>query len=201
MGKRRVPISLWGWRQNLVAGLTGDVLEIGVGTGENLGYYRRADRVWAIEPDVARAQRARTVAAASPVPITVDVAGAEALPHPNDAFDHVVSSLVFCSVRDQRLALREIQRVLKPGGTLHMVEHVRPQTRWLATLFSAVTPWWRQVAHNCHLDRATVELLQQEGWQVQIHRRRAMFVRLSATFAAIPTPCAGVRPMFRGLVE
>ncbi|MEZ4735604.1 MAG: class I SAM-dependent methyltransferase [Caldilineaceae bacterium] len=179
--KGRGAISIWRWREHLVAELTGDVLEIGVGEGENLRYYRRADRVWAIEPDATRAQRARDVAAASPIPITVDVAGAEALPHPDDAFDHVVSSLVFCSVRDQAQALREIQRVLKPGGTLHMVEHVRPQTQWVAALFRAITPWWRRIAHNCHLDRATIMVLEREGWQVQVHRRRAMFVRLSAT--------------------
>jgi ubiquinone/menaquinone biosynthesis C-methylase UbiE len=83
-------------------------------------------------------------------------------------------------VADQTVALREIRRVLKSGGTLHMVEHVRPQSRWLATLFSAITPWWRRIAHNCHLDRPTIAVLQQEGWQVQVHRRRAMFVRISA---------------------
>jgi len=181
MNKGRSIIGRWRWRERLVAGLTGDVLEIGVGEGENLRYYRQARHVWAIEPSVERAQRAREVAAACPIPMTIDVAGAEALPHADATFDHVVSSLVFCSVADQEQALREIQRVLKAGGTLHMVEHVRPQTRWLATFFRALTPWWRQVAHNCHLDRETVAVLQRAGWQVQIHRRRAMFVRMSAT--------------------
>lgn len=170
-----------GWRKRLVAELQGNILEIGVGEGANLPYYRQASQVWGIEPNAERAQRARVAAAASIIPMTIDVAGAEALPHPDAAFDHVVSSLVFCSVHDQVQALREIRRVLKPGGMLHMVEHVRPQTEWLATLFSAITPWWRQVAHNCHLDRTTIEVLEREGWQVRIHRRRAMFVRLSAT--------------------
>lgn len=170
-----------GWRKRLVAELQGDILEIGVGEGANLRYYRRATQIWGIEPDAERAQRAREAAAASMIPITIDVAGAEALPHPDAAFDHVVSSLVFCSVTDPVQALHEIRRVLKPGGTLHMVEHVRPQSAWLAALFSAITPWWRRVAHNCHLDRTTIEVLEREGWQVRIHRRRAMVVRLSAT--------------------
>lgn len=177
----------WRWRETLVAGLTGDILEIGVGEGANLPYYRRANHVWAIEPDAERAQRAREAAARAVIPVTIDVAGAERLPHPDNAFDHVVSSLVFCSVYDPVQALHEIRRVLKPGGTLHMVEHVRPQTRWVAALFGAITPWWRRIAHNCHLDRATIEVLEREGWQVQIHRRRAMFVRLSATLPSIPT--------------
>jgi ubiquinone/menaquinone biosynthesis C-methylase UbiE len=174
------PRGRWRWREKLVAELTGNVLEIGVGEGANLPYYRQAAHIWAIEPDAKRAQRAQAVAAACTIPITIDVTGAECLPYPDATFDHVVSSLVFCSVTDQVATLREIRRVLKPGGLLHMVEHVRPQTRWLAAFFSALTPWWRQIAHNCHLDRPTIEVLQREGWQVQLHRRRAMVVRMSA---------------------
>ena len=180
MNRSPQPTSGWRWRTRLVADLPGDVLEIGVGAGANLPYYRQATRIWAIEPDADRAQNARTVAATCPIPITIDVAGAERLPYPDAAFDHVVSSLVFCSVADQTVALQEIRRVLKPGGTLHMVEHVRPATRWLANLFSAITPWWRRIAHNCHLDRPTIDVLQRAGWQVRVHRRRAMFVRMSA---------------------
>lgn len=180
MNKKGRSASPWRWRERLVGELTGDVLEIGVGEGANLRHYRQAHQVWGIEPDPTRAQRAQEVAAACPIPVTIDVTGAETLPYPDATFDHVVSSLVFCSVNDQVQVLREIRRVLKPGGTLHMVEHVRPQTRWLAAFFAAMTPRWRRIAHNCHLDRATVEVLQREGWQVQIHRRLAMVVRMSA---------------------
>lgn len=169
------------WRLQLVQDLTGDVLEIGVGAGANLPHYRKAHHVWAIEPDAARAAQAEQVAAQAAVPVTVKVAPAEALPFADDAFDHVVSSLVFCSVADPRLALAEVARVLKPGGTLHMVEHVRPGFAPLGWFFAAVTPAWSRIAGNCHLDRPTLDLLSAEGWEVQVHRRWAMFVRLSAT--------------------
>jgi ubiquinone/menaquinone biosynthesis C-methylase UbiE len=172
--------TIWGWRRRLVGELTGDILEIGVGTGENLAYYRRAQRVWAIEPDPDRAAQAQVAAARQPIPITVDVAPAEQLPYADDSFDVVVSSLVFCSVADQQRALQEIRRVLRPTGLLQMVEHVRPESAWLARFFGAITPWWRQIAHNCHLDRPTIQLLRSEGWQVEIHKRRAVFVRISA---------------------
>lgn len=172
--------TLWGWRRRLVEGLTGDVLEIGVGEGENLPFYANAGRIWAIEPDPTRAARAQAVATQQSIPITIDIAPAEKLPYEAASFDVVVSSLVFCSVADQQQALQEIRRVLRPTGTLEMVEHIRPETRWLATVFQQVTPWWRQIAHNCHLDRRTIDVLHATGWQVQLHRRRAMFVRITA---------------------
>jgi ubiquinone/menaquinone biosynthesis C-methylase UbiE len=108
------------------------------------------------------------------------VAPAEAQPYAAGSFDHVVSSLVFCSVHDPRQALAEVRRVLRPGGVLHMVEHVRPRYPLLAAAAHAITPAWSQVAYNCHLDRPTVDVLHELGWQVQVHRRLGVFVRLSA---------------------
>ena len=169
------------WRERLVQELPGEVLEIGAGSGANLGLYRRAAHVWAIEPDAERAAAAAQAAARAAVPVEVRVASAEALPFDDAAFDHVVSSLVFCSVTDPPQALAEIERVLRPGGVLHMVEHVRPATPPLAWAAGAVTPAWSRLAGNCHLDRPTLDLLRSQGWQVQLHRRIGLFVRLTAT--------------------
>ena len=168
------------WRRYLVQDLPGDVLEIGVGSGTNLPLYRRADHVWAIEPVAEKVAEARMAGARAAVPVEVREAAAEALPFADDMFDHVVSSLVFCSVMDQKQALAEIERVLRPGGTLHMLEHVRPKTAPLGWLAGAVTPAWSKAAGNCHLDRMTVELLRQQGWEVRVHRRVGIFVRLDA---------------------
>lgn len=168
------------WRANLVHELTGDVLEIGVGTGANLPYYGRAGHVWGVEPDTERAARAAKVAARAAVGVTIDRGTAEALPYPDLSFDHVVSSLVFCSVAEPAQALSEIRRVLRPGGSLHMFEHVRPHNPLLARVFAAMTPGWSRVAHNCHLDRPTVETLKDTGWTVTVHRRRLFVVRLTA---------------------
>lgn len=171
------------WRRQLVAEIPGEVLEIGAGSGSNFGLYRRAAHVWAIEPNPDAAAKAVRAAANAGVPVEVRVAPAEALPFADDSFDHVVSSLVFCSVTDPAQALREIERVLRPGGVLHMVEHVRPGFAPFALAAAAVTPVWSRVAGNCHLDRRTVELLKEQGWQVDIHRRVGLFVRLSAARA------------------
>jgi ubiquinone/menaquinone biosynthesis C-methylase UbiE len=169
------------WRGHLVGKLTGDVLEVGVGTGTNLAYYSQAARLCAVEPDPERAALARQTAQALGLNAEVKIAPAEALPYADGQFDHVVCSLVLCSVTDQRLALAEIGRVLKPTGTIHLVEHVRPQSRWLAWLFARLTPWWQKVAHNCHLDRQTIQVLEAAGWRVHLHQRRWAVVRMSAT--------------------
>lgn len=178
-------LNFFNWRSRLVGDLAGDVLEIGVGTGENLPFYRTATHVHAIEPDAERAAWAkRTALDSAAVPVAVEVAPAEELPYPDNRFDHVVSSLVLCSVSDQHVALAEIARVLKPDGTLHLVEHVRPHTPPLAWLFDRLTPWWSRVENNCHLNRRTVQTLRSTGWRVDVHRRLAFLVRMSAQQAA-----------------
>lgn len=173
-----------GWRARLVGSVQGDVLEIGVGAGANLPFYRAASSVCAIEPDPLRAEQARQagVKAAKQlgIPVQVDVAPAESLPYAAASFDAVVSTLVFCSVADQRQALAEIERVLRRGGVLWMVEHVRPQTEALARLASFATPGWRRIAHNCHLDRPTLDVLHEAGWQVELLRRRGVLVKVRA---------------------
>lgn len=169
-----------GWRARLVRDLEGDVLEIGVGDGTNLLYYQRARQVWGIEPHAATAAKARLAAAEAAMPVTIDIAPAEKLPYPDNSFDHVVSSLVFCSVESPRVALAELARVLRPGGVLHMVEHVRPDNLLFGTLFRAATPLWSRVARNCHLDRPTVQTLRDEGWRVSVDDRRMVFVQLTA---------------------
>ncbi|MEZ4658100.1 MAG: class I SAM-dependent methyltransferase, partial [Caldilineaceae bacterium] len=173
-------LNLWRWRQRLVGDLTGRVLEIGVGAGPNLRYYRRAEHLFAIEPDADDVAKAQAAAQRAAIPVTVEVAAAEKLPYPDNHFDHIVSSLVLCSVQDQHQTLIELRRVLKPGGTLHLVEHVRPQNELLYNLFRMLTPRWRRVACNCHLDRPTIEVLQEMGWEVTVQRRIFMFVRMSA---------------------
>lgn len=172
------------WRARFVQSIGGEVLEIGVGTGANLAYYRAATAVWGIEPDPQRADDARHAATEASnllgIPVQIDVAPAERLPYGDGAFDAVVSSLVFCSVAEPAAALEEIERVLRPGGVLWMVEHVRPRTPALAWLAAQITPGWRRLAHNCHLDRPTQETLADNGWQVEVLSRRGVFVKLRA---------------------
>lgn len=168
------------WRERLVGEIDGVVLEIGVGSGANLPRYRRAAAVFAIEPNQSSAQRAYITALRCAIPISVKIAVAEELPLANASVDHVVSSLVFCSVGDQHSALREIRRVLRPSGVLHMLEHIRPQEPLLAAAASTLTPYWSRIAHNCHLDRPTLDVLCAEGWRVRVLQQLGVFVRIEA---------------------
>lgn len=181
-------INFFNWRAKLVRDLKGDVLEIGIGTGPNLAKYKSAASITGIEPDPQRAEQARK--RSTQIPTTIETAAAEDLPFPDSSFDHVVSSLVLCCVDDQHRAIQELRRVLKPDGTLHMVEHVKPKNYVTYNLFRVLTPWWKKNACNCHLDRPTIEVLDEMSWDVQVHSRRLMFVRMSATPAPEPRQSA-----------
>jgi SAM-dependent methyltransferase len=147
-------------RRTLLAGATGSVLEVGAGTGANVPAYPAGlDELVLTEPEPGMARRLeRTVARVRPGARVVR-AGAEDLPFPDGAFDVVVSTLVLCTVPDPGAALTEIRRVLRPGGRLLYVEHVRSadprRARWQDRL---ATPW-RLFASGCVCNRHTLELL------------------------------------------
>ncbi|QDE87633.1 methyltransferase type 11 [Myxococcus xanthus] len=151
-------------RRKLVHGLSGHVLEVGTGTGLALpGYPDTVTAVTAIDVDeaaLARAQRRRPDA-------RLLYASVESLPFPAASFDAVVSSLVFCSVEAPAQALAEIFRVLRPGGALRMLEHVRAPSPALATVQDLLTPAWMRVSGGCRLDRETFDLVRRAGFDIE----------------------------------
>ena len=139
------------WRTWLASGAEGRVLDLGCGTGRNLPIYPRGTRPVGLDPclETLRAAHRR----APGVPLVLG--GAERLPFRAGAFDTVVSGLVFCSVAEPARALGEIRRVLSPGGTLRMLEHVRATTRVHALLQDALQPLWTRVTGGCRPNRDT----------------------------------------------
>ncbi|MGH3450204.1 MAG: class I SAM-dependent methyltransferase [Haloechinothrix sp.] len=152
-------------RAKLLGELTGDVLDVGAGTGANLVHFGAADRVVAAEPD--RAMRARLLRKlnGARVPVEVSDAGAEQLPFAGGSFDSVVFTLVLCTIPDPDGALSEARRVLKPGGRILVLEHVRAADRALARWQDRITPLWRWVGAGCHPNRDTRASIEQAGFR------------------------------------
>jgi ubiquinone/menaquinone biosynthesis C-methylase UbiE len=150
----------------------GVVLEVGAGTGLNFSFYNpeKVERLEAIEPDTAMLRYARQRLATAGIPITLTQAAVEDLPFDDSTFDCVVATLVFCSVTDPERGLREIMRVLKPGGTLYMVEHVRSQGSIASRVQDMITPITRLVSGNCHWNRDTARKVAAVGFQIEQKR-------------------------------
>jgi len=152
-------------RDRLVGDLEGDVREVGAGTGLNIPRYRRAARVVAVEPDARYRRLLHERAAAAGAPVEVVTASAESLPFADASFDRAVTSLALCSVSNLDASLAEIRRVLRPGGTLVFLEHVRGEGR-LARWQDRLTPLQRRVADGCHFNRETDAAVERAGFRI-----------------------------------
>ena len=159
-------------RQEVTSQARGLVLEIGAGNGLNFAFYDPAtvERVEAVEPDSAMLGYARERAAKARVPVNLTQAPVENLPFADESFDSAVITLVFCSVSDPLRGLSEVRRVLKPGGALLMVEHVRAHGAIAAAMQNIITPINRIVAGNCHWNRDTEKTVSEAGFQIEQRR-------------------------------
>ncbi len=148
-------------RATLLAGAGGRVLEIGAGTGANVEHYTSAaSELILTEPFEPMARRLRARLAADGRAATVLVAPAERLPAEDDSVDAVVVTLVLCTVDDLAATLSEIARVLKPGGRLLFIEHVRSDEPRIARKQDRYERPWRFIAHGCHPNRDTVAAIE-----------------------------------------
>jgi ubiquinone/menaquinone biosynthesis C-methylase UbiE len=164
-----------GHLSHIVGGAEGRVLEIGAGTGHSFRYYEKAREVVATEPDplmLAQARKRLEELGLTHVELRQHVA--EDLPFEDGSFDHVVSVFVLCTVRDPRSALSQVRRVLKPGGTLRFVEHVRYDGGLRGLVQDAIAPVWRYLGSGCHVNRRTAETIVEAGFQLVDLRRHVM---------------------------
>jgi len=154
-------------RQALLAGATGRVLEVGGGTGANLPYYGRSVSELVIaEPDPFMRRRLACRLRGYPIPAEVLGATAEALPCASGSFDCAVVTLVLCTTADPQRALAEVRRVLKPGGRLYFIEHVRSEDRAIARWQDRLRAPWAFLARGCQCNRSTLEHLRATGFTV-----------------------------------
>jgi ubiquinone/menaquinone biosynthesis C-methylase UbiE len=183
-------------RRRVLADAHGRLLIVGLGPGHDLEHLPDAvTSVVALEPsasmrDVARA-RVRTLAEAG-VQVDMVDAPAERIPLADDSVDSVLVAYVLCSVEDPGASLAEIRRVLRPGGTLHVLEHVRAEPgTWLRGLQRAVGPAWPHLAGGCRVDRDTGAALEAAGFDVSKITR----TQLMALPPVAPTLVGVARPV------
>lgn len=146
--------SLMDKRRELLLPISGEVLEIGFGTGLNLPFYQQVNTLYALEPNPDIYHLALQRLHETPFHVQHIQASAEKLPFADNSLDHIVSTWTLCSIAHLEQALDEVYRVLKVGGTFHLVEHVlhneRPNIQRLQKL---LTPIQKRLADGCHLNR------------------------------------------------
>ena len=164
------------WRAELLRDLSGAVLEVGAGTGVTLPHYPRSiARLVLCEPDAHMQRKLKKKADAALRNIEISDASLDSLPFKAGEFDAVVCSLVLCSVPDQRAALAEIARVLKPGGRLVFLEHVAADGRPARLKWQRrIEPVWKHLMGNCHLTRRTEAAIAAAGFEIERIQRESI---------------------------
>ena len=175
-------------REWVCARAEGDVLEVAVGTGRNLGHYSEGVRLTGIEFSPAMLDIARARAARLGVAVDLRVGDAQALDFPDASFDTVVCTLALCMIPDDRAAVAEMKRVLRPGGRLLLLEHVRSPVAAVRLVQRVLDPLAVRFEAD-HLLREPLEHLQAEGMEIEtLLRSKLGFVERVA--ARKPSPPA-----------
>lgn len=154
-------------RRRVCEGLEGDVVEIGFGSGLNVPFYpERVSRVAAVEPADVGWKLADKRVSASSVPVERSGLDGQSLPFEDDSYDAALSTWTLCTIPDVATALREVRRVLKPGGTFHFVEHGLAPDENVRRWQHRLEPLQKRLFGGCHLTRRIPELLTSAGFTI-----------------------------------
>ncbi len=156
-------------REKIVPLARGRVLEIGLGSGLNLAHYDadQVEMVWGVDPSPGMSRLARSRVRQAPFEVRLLENTADDIPLDDDSADSAVITYTLCSIPDPEAALREIARVLKPGGRLLFCEHGAAPDASVRRWQNRLTPYWKHVTGGCHLDRDIPAILRQGGFQVE----------------------------------
>jgi ubiquinone/menaquinone biosynthesis C-methylase UbiE len=160
--KQFVPI-----RERVIGAAEGTVLEIGVGSGMNLPFYRPPVReALALEPAARLVTMAQSASRATGVPVNFLEASAEAIPLDQHSVDTIVTTWTLCSIPQAAIALAEMRRVLRPGGKLLFAEHGRAPDEGVRWWQDRLTPAWRRISGGCHLNRPISSMIEEAGLRI-----------------------------------
>jgi len=157
------------WRLQAVEGLHGTVVEIGFGSGLNMGLYPLAvTEVVAVEPSLLARERATARIASAGIPVRHVGVDGQSIPLPDNSCDSALSTFTLCTIPDVEAAISEVQRVLRPGGAFHFLEHALAPDSSVAKWQHRLEPTQRRLAGGCHLTRDPVALLVAAGMDVDV---------------------------------
>lgn len=151
-------------RRELLASAHGEVLEFGIGTGLNLPHYPgTVTELYAVDPAQFLPKTIAARSARLSFPVRIQKGTAETLPHADRRFDYVVSTWTLCTIPDPVLALKEVRRVLKPGGTFLFLEHGRSDDQKIAVWQDRLNPIQNVIGCGCNLNRQIDRLMLDAG--------------------------------------
>ncbi len=154
-------------RARTTAGLHGDVIELGFGSGLNLPYYPpEVTGVWTVDPSAVALKLAEKRIVAAGIPVHEGARDGARLDFPDDRFDAALSTMTLCTIPDVEGALHELRRVLKPGAVLHFAEHGLAPDAKVARFQHRFDPWQQRLAGGCHLSRDMRSLLAGAGFEI-----------------------------------
>jgi ubiquinone/menaquinone biosynthesis C-methylase UbiE len=159
------------WRHKLTKRITGTrVLEVGVGTGKNLPYYPQGITITAIDFSPKMLARARKAAVNLTSDVNLREMDVQDLQFPDNYFDTVFATFVFCSVPDPVKGLIELKRVCKSGGKLYLIEHMRPDNPFLGFIFDVINPLVVRIV-GANINRRTINNIRDAGWKITLEEK------------------------------
>ena len=156
-------------REKVVPHAEGRVLEIGMGSGINIPYYNpdKVEKVWGLEPSIGMREKAKPRVASAAFDLEwLDLPGEE-IPLDDNSADSIVLTYTLCTIPDWLAAVKQMRRVLKPGGKLLFSEHGKAPDESVRKWQDRINPWWGKIAGGCHLNRDIPRLLIEGGFDIK----------------------------------
>lgn len=156
-------------REKVVPQAEGRILEIGMGSGINIPYYNpdKVEKLWGLEPSEGMRQKARPRVEAAPFELEWLGLPGEEIPLDDNSADTIVLTYTLCTIPDTLAAVKQMRRVLKPGGKLLFSEHGKAPDEAVQRWQDRINPAWKKMAGGCNINRDIPQLLEQGGFNIR----------------------------------
>ena len=155
-------------RKKIVPFAKGDVLEIGIGSGLNLPFYDldKINKIWGLDPSEELNSMAKKVARDIDVDVDLIIGGAEEIPLPENSIDTILLTYTLCTIPKVKDSIKEIERVLKPSGSMLFCEHGLAPDEKVAKWQQRLNPYWKKIAGGCNLNRDIPKIIQDSSFKI-----------------------------------